>query len=74
MLRRVPLGRAFLALTVGTAQSGVFGWFAFSSINVIFGPTLAAFVGLITSAVALSIRYQRAPALTTEYFARFKAQ
>jgi len=74
MLRRVPLGRAFLALTLGTTLGGVFGWFAFSRLDVIFGPTVAAFVGLIASAVALSFRYERTPALTSAYFARFKVQ
>jgi len=74
MLRRVPLGRAFLSLTLGAALGGVFGWFAFSWLDVIFGPTVAAFIGLIASAVALSIRYERAPALTAEYFARLKTQ
>ena len=44
------------------------------SLDVIFGPTVTAFVGLIASAVALSFRYERAPALTAAYFARFKAQ
>jgi hypothetical protein len=62
MLRRVPLGRAFLRLTLGTALGGVFGWFAFSSIDVIFGPTIAAFIAFIASAVALSISYDRTPA------------
>jgi hypothetical protein len=74
MLRRVPLGRVFLWLTPSAALGGIFGWFAFSSLDVILGPTIAAFAGFIASAVALSIRYARAPALTGEYFARLKTQ
>jgi hypothetical protein len=74
MLRRVPLGRVFLWLTSSAALGGAFGWFAFSSLDVIFGPTIAAIAGFIASAVALSIRHAGAPALTGEYFARFKTQ
>jgi len=74
MLRRVPLGRVFLRLTLGTIVGGVLGWFAFSWLDVILGPTIAAFVAFIASAVALSFRYQRAPALTAESFARFERQ
>ena len=72
MLRRVPLGRVFLWLTSSAALGGIFGWFAFSSLDVIFGPTIAAFAGFIASAVALSIRHEGAPALTGESFVRFK--
>ena len=74
MLRRVPLGHVFLRLTLATVLSGVLGWFAFSSIDMILGPTLAAFAGFLASAIALSFRYERAPALTAESFARFEGQ
>jgi hypothetical protein len=74
MLRRVPVGRVFLWLTSSAVLGGIFGWFAFSSLDVIFGPTIAAFTGFIASAVALSIRYAGAPALTGGYFARFETQ
>ena len=73
MLRRVPLGRIFLWLTPSAVLGGIFGWFAFSSLDMIFGPTIAAFASFMASAVALSIRYAGAPALTSGYFARFKA-
>jgi len=63
MLRRVPLGRAFTWLTAMTMLGGVMGWFAFSSLDIIFGPTLAAFVAFMATAVALSFRYQHAPRL-----------
>jgi hypothetical protein len=42
MLRRVPLGRAFLRLTVATVVGGVLGWFAFSGLNPILGPSFSA--------------------------------
>jgi len=70
MLRRVPLGRAFAWLTFSTMLGGIVGWFAFSSIDIIFGPMLAAFAAFITSAVVLSIRYERASALTPARCAR----
>lgn len=68
MLPRVPLGRLFLLSTAGTIAGGVFGWFAFSSIHVIWGPTLAAFAGFMGTAVALGFRYDDAPRLTRGTF------
>jgi len=59
MLRRVPLGRMFALLTVGTTVSAVLGWFVFSRIDVIWGPTLVGFVGFISTALALSFRYDK---------------
>jgi len=73
ILPRVPLGHAFLRLTLSTIVSGVLGWFAFSSLDVILGPTIAAFVGFIANAVALSLRYERVPALTARSLTHFKA-
>ena len=70
MLRRVPMGRIFLWLTPSTVLGGIVGWFAFSSLDVIFGPTIAACAGFIGSSVALSIRYASAPALTGQYWVR----
>ena len=70
MLRRAPLGSVFLRLTLGAVLGGVLGWFAFSSLDVILGPTIAAFAGFIASAVALSVRHDRAPALGTESYRR----
>jgi len=57
MLRRVPFGRLFALLTLGTTVSAIFGWFAFSSIDLILGPTLAGFFGFMATAIALSYRY-----------------
>jgi len=57
MLRRVPFGRLFTLLTLGTTLSAVLGWFVFSRIDVIWGPTLSGFVGFMATAIALSYRY-----------------
>jgi len=57
MLRRVPLGRLFALLTLGTLAAAVCGWFAFSSIDVIWGPAIAGFVGFMATAIGLSFRY-----------------
>lgn len=63
MLRRVPLGRLFALLTLGTTVAAVIGWFAFSAIDVIWGPTLSGFVGFMATAIALSYRYDAPPRL-----------
>lgn len=64
MLRRVPLGRLFALLTLGTTVAAVFGWFAFSGIHMIWGPAFAGFVGFMATAIALSYRYDGTPRLT----------
>jgi len=63
MLRRVPLGRLFALLTLDTTVAAVLGWFVFSRVDVIWGPTLAGFVGFMATAIALSYRYDGAPRL-----------
>ena len=63
MLPRVPFGRLFSLLTVGTIAGGVFGWFALSGLDIVFGPTLAAFTGFLSTAIALSFRYDTQPRL-----------
>jgi len=65
MLRRVPLGRMFTLLTLGTTGAAVLGWFVFSPIDVIWGPTLAGFFGFMATAIALSYRYDATPRLET---------
>lgn len=67
MLRRVPLGRLFAWLTLGTTVAAVLGWFAFSQIDVIWGPTLAGFVGFMATAIALSFRYDSTPRLASNH-------
>lgn len=66
LLRRVPLGSAFFWLTASTVLGGVFGWLAFSWVDLILAPTFAAFVAFMACAIALSFRYERAPALTRD--------
>ena len=63
MLRRVPLGRLFSRLTLGTTVAAVFGWFVLSGIHPIWGPTLAGFMGFMATAIALSYRYAAPPRL-----------
>jgi hypothetical protein len=63
MLRRVPLGRLFAWLTLGTMAAAVLGWFAFSGIDVIWGPALAGFAGFMATAIALSSRHDGKPRL-----------
>jgi hypothetical protein len=65
MLRRVPLGRLFALLTAATTAAAVLGWFAFSDIDVIWGPALAGFAGFMVTAIALSHRYDPTPRLGT---------
>jgi hypothetical protein len=64
MLRNVPLGWLFTLLTLGTTASAVLGWFALSSVDVVWGPTLAGFAGFLATAIALSYRYDARPRLT----------
>ncbi len=74
MLPSVPLGRLFSCLTAGTIAGGVFGWFAFSSLHVIWGPTLSAFAGFMATAVALGFRYDDARRLSARTFGRLNAE
>ncbi|MET0794221.1 MAG: hypothetical protein ABW061_22050 [Polyangiaceae bacterium] len=61
MLRRVPLGQLFTRLTLGTTAGAIFGWFAFSGVDLIWGPTLAAFAAFLATAIALSFKYDPTP-------------
>jgi len=57
MLRRVPFGRLFTHLTLGTTAAAVFGWLAFSWVDLIWGPALSGFAGFMATAIALSYCY-----------------
>jgi hypothetical protein len=59
LLRRVPLGRAFLSLSAGTIVGGVVGWFALSGWDEIYGAVTAATLGFVITAFIL--RYTSAP-------------
>jgi hypothetical protein len=50
---------------LGTTAAAVFGWFAFSGIDVIWGPSLAGFAGFMATAITLSYRYDATPRLGT---------
>jgi hypothetical protein len=53
LLRRVPLGRAFMGLAAGTIVGGVLAWFSLSSWDSIEGAVLGAVVGFVVAAVGL---------------------
>jgi len=74
MLRRVPLGRMFALLSLGTTVSAVLGWFVFSRIDIIWGPTLSGFMGFMATALALSFRYDKPQLETTRAVPRLLSE
>ena len=68
LLRRVPLGRAFGSLTLGTILGGVAGWFLAVSFDTsILPPIVAAGLGFVTAAVILRLKYSRAAQAPTAW-------
>ena len=59
LLRRVPLGRAFAGLTLGTILGGVAGWFAPVTFNEITQPIAAAALGFLGAALVLRFKAAR---------------
>jgi len=64
LLRRVPLGRAFLVLAAGTIAGGVFGWLLLDRIfprhwDPIEASVAAAVFGFVVAAVALRVTVGR---------------
>lgn len=57
LLRRVPLGRLFLGLSIGTVVGGVLGWVASSSSHPLMG-LAGAFIGCLATAIMLRFRSQ----------------
>src|SRR4051812_31780575 len=57
LLRRVPLGRMFLGLSLGTVAGGVIGWFLPSIADAITQPVVTAAIGFLTSALVLRWRF-----------------
>jgi hypothetical protein len=67
LLRRVPLGRAFAGLALGTIGGGALGWFGLNmlarfsvirgNVDPIVGPVSAAVAGFLVAAVAM--RYSK---------------
>jgi hypothetical protein len=66
LLRRVPLGRAFARLTMGTFAGAVVGWFAFTRIDLVYGPVISAAVGFLSTAVVLRVAEARKQGLSPE--------
>lgn len=60
LLRRVPLGRAFGGLTIGTILGGVFGWFLPISMNKGDRSLIAGAVGFLCAAVWLRSMHTQA--------------
>ena len=63
LLRRVPLGRMFRALTAGTIIGALFGFFIPVFIlpeRAFYHPIVAAVMGFLTTAVILRARYAAA--------------
>jgi hypothetical protein len=54
LLRYVPLGRAFLGLTLGTMAGGLAGWYLLIE-NTWFGPVYGALAGFVMAGVALRL-------------------
>lgn len=63
LLRRVPLGRAFGGLTLGTIVGGLIGWFVPFSFNVFVQPIVTAAAGFLAAAVLLRIKHSRSDRL-----------
>lgn len=59
LLRRVPLGRVFGGLTLGTIIGGVVGWFAPVTEDPIVRPIAAGAVGFLITAILLRFRHGR---------------
>lgn len=63
LLRRVPLGRAFMGLTLGTILGGIAGFVTHDVLGGFFiQPILAAAAGFCCAAVALRFFHSRRPA------------
>ena len=56
LLRRVPLGRAFGGLTLGTIVGGIAGWFAPISFDQAIQPLAATALGFLAAAVFLRFK------------------
>ena len=59
MLTRVPLGRAFSGLMLGTIIGGLAGWFLPGNDDMMTQPILVAFAGFLIAAVRMSVRDRR---------------
>lgn len=67
LLRRIPLGKAFLGLTIGTILGGIAGWYLLPHLsdrwgvaNLLVRPIFGAAFGFLSA--ALLMRFRRRPA------------
>jgi hypothetical protein len=58
LLRRVPLGRAFGGLTIGTVLGGVLGWFLPLADNRITSSIVVGAFGFLLAAIVLRVRHK----------------
>jgi len=56
LLRRVPLGLAFLGTTVGTMLGGIAGWFL-GRADPVRGPLTGAVIGFFVAVIVLRLRF-----------------
>jgi len=61
LLRRVPLGRAFRGLTLGTIAGGVLGWFVPLPVDKVNRSLIAGALGFLCAAIIMRIRQARPP-------------
>ena len=59
LLRRVPLGRVFGGLSLGTILGGIAGWYLPLGFDPINQPIATAAVGFLVAAVVLHVRQRR---------------
>ena len=57
LLRRVPLGLAFLGTVLGTVVGGVLGWVLGHGVGLMFGPIAGAVLGFLLATILLRLRF-----------------
>lgn len=57
LLRRVPLGLAFLGTVLGTVIGGVLGWVLGHDMGLLFGPIAGAVLGFLLATILLRVRF-----------------
>lgn len=57
LLRRVPLGLAFLGTVLGTVVGGVLGWVLGHDVGLLFGPIAGAVLGFLLATILLRLRF-----------------
>ncbi|HEX9940295.1 MAG TPA: hypothetical protein VGB15_24385 [Longimicrobium sp.] len=57
LLRRVPLGLAFIGTVLGTVVGGVLGWVLGHDVDMILGPIAGALAGFLFATIFLRLRF-----------------